>query len=76
MKQKRQLRINAKQNLKKACKTRWLSFDASIQAVWEDYMPVVQTLNAISESDVTAYRSSLNRTEIKIALLENFTYSC
>ena len=45
-----------KKNLKKACKTHWLSFDASIQAVWEDYIPVVQTLNTISESDVTAYR--------------------
>lgn len=30
--------------------------DASIQVVWEDYIPVVQTLNAISESYVTAYR--------------------
>ncbi|XP_071146049.1 zinc finger protein 862-like [Mytilus edulis] len=41
--------------LKKACKTRWLSFDASIQAVWEELVPVVQTLSAISESDATAY---------------------
>ena len=45
-----------KKNHKKACKTRWLSFVASIQAVWEDYIPVVQTLNAISETDATAYR--------------------
>ncbi|CAG2220443.1 unnamed protein product [Mytilus edulis] len=41
--------------LKKACKTRWLSFDASIQAVWEELVPVVQILSAVSESDATAY---------------------
>ena len=40
--------------LKRACKTRWLSFEASINAVFEDYIPVLQTLNKL-ESDATAF---------------------
>ena len=40
--------------LKRACKTRWLSFEASIVAVFEDYIPVLQTLNKL-ESDATAF---------------------
>ena len=30
--------------LKKACSTRWLSFDGSVNALYETYIPVVQTL--------------------------------
>ena len=30
--------------LKKACSTRWLSFDSSVNALYETYIPVVQTL--------------------------------
>lgn len=41
--------------LKKACKTRWLSFDSSIQAVFEEFIPTVQTLNSLSETDATAF---------------------
>lgn len=41
--------------LKQACKTRWLSFEASIVAAMEDLIPVVQTLNELSESDASAY---------------------
>ena len=39
--------------LKTACKTRWLSFDASVQAVFEEYIPIVQILNKL-EADATA----------------------
>ena len=39
--------------LQKACKTRWLSIDASVQAVSEEYIPIVQTLNKL-EADATA----------------------
>lgn len=41
--------------LKQACTTRWLSFEASIVAAMEDMIPVVQTLNELSESDAAAY---------------------
>lgn len=40
--------------LKKACKTRWLSFEASIVAAMEDLIPLVQTLNDLSDSDPAA----------------------
>lgn len=41
--------------LKRACKTRWLSFEASIVAAMEDLVPLVQTLNELSDSDAAAY---------------------
>ena len=40
--------------LKRACKTRWLSFESSIVAIFEDFIPVLQTLNKL-ESDATAF---------------------
>jgi len=40
--------------LKKACKTRWLSFDASVKAVFDDIIPLTQTLNKL-EADATAF---------------------
>lgn len=39
--------------LKKSCKTRWLSFDASVKAVF-DIIPLTQTLNRL-EADATAF---------------------
>lgn len=41
--------------LKRACKTRWLSFEASVAAAMEDLIPLVQTLSDLSESDAAAY---------------------
>jgi hypothetical protein len=41
--------------LKRACKTRWLSFEASVTAAMEDLIPLVQTLSELSESDAAAY---------------------
>jgi hypothetical protein len=35
--------------LKKACTTRWLSFDLSVKAIFEDYAPVLQTLSQLGE---------------------------
>jgi hypothetical protein len=40
--------------LKKSCKTRWLSFDASVKAVVDDIIPLTQTLNKL-EADATAF---------------------
>ncbi|XP_052784628.1 zinc finger protein 862-like [Mya arenaria] len=40
--------------LKKACHTRWLSFEASVKAVHEDYEAVLQTLAHFQESDAIA----------------------
>ena len=40
--------------LKKACRTRWLSLDASVKAVHKDYEAVMQTLNLFEKSDATA----------------------
>ena len=40
--------------LKKSCRTRWLSFDASVKAVFDDIIPLTQTLNKL-EADATAF---------------------
>lgn len=44
------------QILKRACKTKWLSFEASVAAAMKDLIPLVQTLSGLSESDAAAYR--------------------
>lgn len=44
----------AHKKLKKACSTRWLSFDASTQAVYADYVAILITLSELSASDATA----------------------
>lgn len=41
--------------LKRACKTRWLIFEASVAAAMEDPIPLVQNLSDLSESDAAAY---------------------
>jgi hypothetical protein len=41
--------------LKKACTTRWLSFDLSVKAIFEDYAAVLQTLSQLSEKETAAY---------------------
>ena len=40
--------------LKKACTTRWLSFDASIKAVDAEYPASLHTLNTLKNTDATA----------------------
>ena len=41
--------------LKKACKTRWLSFNNSVSALYEDCPAVLLTLSSLPESDAMAY---------------------
>jgi hypothetical protein len=41
--------------LKKACTTRWLSFDHSIKAVHADIISILNTLNILGEKDTVAY---------------------
>ena len=40
--------------LKKACTTRWLSFDASVKAVYADYLALIHTLNNLKDHDATS----------------------
>lgn len=40
--------------LKKACRTRWLSLEASVNAVKDDYEAVLQTLYTYEKTDATA----------------------
>ena len=40
--------------LKQSCRTIWLSFDASVKAVFDDIIPLTQTLNKL-EADATAF---------------------
>ena len=40
--------------LKKACRTRWLSLDASVKALHQDYEAVLHTLSKFEKSDATA----------------------
>ncbi|KAK3741255.1 hypothetical protein QZH41_019952 [Actinostola sp. cb2023] len=41
--------------LKKACKTRWLSFNNSVSALYEDLPAVLLTLSSLPKSDAMAY---------------------
>ena len=38
--------------MKKACSTRWLSFDKSVAALYQEYEAVLHTLKALDEDDV------------------------
>ena len=40
--------------LKKACATRWLSFDKSVNSLKKEYISVLQTLNLFAERDAAA----------------------
>ena len=40
--------------LKKACRTRWLSLEAAVTAVKEDYEAILQTLSKFEKTDATA----------------------
>lgn len=42
--------------LKKACRTRWLSFDSSVKAVYSNFEAVLQTLSQCQDQDATALR--------------------
>ncbi|XP_053389806.1 zinc finger protein 862-like [Mercenaria mercenaria] len=44
----------AMHRLKKACQTRWLSFNSSVQAILKEYPTVLQTLNKLQSSDSAA----------------------
>ena len=54
------IRLNRKtvkrvvKRLKKACRTRWLSLEASVKAVKDDYEAVLQTLSKFENTDATA----------------------
>ncbi|CAC5419016.1 unnamed protein product [Mytilus coruscus] len=41
--------------LKRACNTRWLSFEASIIAVMEDFIQLVHTLNKLTDRDAASF---------------------
>jgi hypothetical protein len=41
--------------LKKACTTRWLSFDHSIEACHADILSILNTLNILGEKDTAVY---------------------
>lgn len=58
--------------LKKACRTRWLSLDASVRAVHKDDEAVMQTLNLFEKSDATA--SGLQKMR-SINLLGSYIFS-
>lgn len=47
-------RQGASRRLKKACQTRWLSFNQSNQAIFREYPAVLQTLNNLQSSDAAA----------------------
>ena len=40
---------------KKACKTKWLSFNNSVASLYEDLLAVMVTLSSFPESDAMAY---------------------
>lgn len=40
--------------VKKACSTRWLSFDQSIKSVYDEFVAITQTLRNLKEKDPTA----------------------
>lgn len=40
--------------VKKACHTRWLSFDSSVQSVYDEFVAVTQTLRTLKDHDPTA----------------------
>ncbi|XP_062583557.1 zinc finger protein 862-like isoform X2 [Saccostrea cucullata] len=50
-----QARRIVSKKLKKACATRWLSFQNSIDSVFEDIIPILNTLNILGEKDTAAY---------------------
>lgn len=40
--------------IRKACRTRWLSLDKSVEAVYLDFVPILHTLHFFSETDAVA----------------------
>ena len=47
-------RSQVSRHLKKACTTRWLSFDASVKAVYADYHTLLHTLNHLKDGNATS----------------------
>lgn len=40
--------------VQKSCRTRWLSLDHSVEGVYLDFVPLMQTLQHFSEADAVA----------------------
>ena len=40
--------------IKKACQTRWLSFDAATRSIHDDFVAVLQTLRQLKDTDAVA----------------------
>lgn len=53
-------RVLAKK-LKKACKTRWLSFDKSVEATKQDYCGVLQTLQELNSNAMTPQQPAVSK---------------
>ena len=60
-----QLKEKSKQilvkRMKKACSTRWLSFDKSVAALYQEYEAVLHTLQALDEGGCATAHGLLNR---------------
>lgn len=60
-----QLKEKSKQilvkRMKKACSTRWLSFDKSVAALYQEYKAVLHTLQALDKGGCTTAHGLLNR---------------
>ncbi|CAG2200191.1 unnamed protein product [Mytilus edulis] len=50
--------------MKKACQTRWLSFNNAVQSLYQELVPVIQTLNMFS-GDATSYGLMKKITHLK-----------
>ncbi|XP_076083706.1 zinc finger protein 862-like [Mytilus galloprovincialis] len=50
--------------MKKACQTRWLSFNNAVQSLYQELVPVIQTLNMFS-GDATSYGLMKKITQLK-----------
>lgn len=58
--------------MKKACQTRWLSFDSAVQSLFQELVAVVHTLNMFS-SDATPYGLMKKITGLKFNLAKSIT---
>ncbi|CAC5403308.1 unnamed protein product [Mytilus coruscus] len=50
----RNTRKSLTKKVKKACSTRWLSFDQSVKSVYDEFVAITQTLRNLKEKDPTA----------------------
>ena len=61
--------------LKKACKTRWLSFDSAVEATFDELEAVMKTLT-ILESDATAVSLLKKNLKSKVCGLPLYSKAC